>query len=67
MRLDKKFNKEEIELLDQYRYANKLVIDCLNSGCNVSPEVRREIEETLLLPIAEIERRKAEGGSTSGT
>ncbi|WP_445251228.1 NACHT C-terminal helical domain 2-containing protein [Microcoleus sp. herbarium5] len=27
---------------------------CLNSGCNVSPAVRQEIEETLLLPIANI-------------
>ncbi|HEY9299806.1 MAG TPA: hypothetical protein VIQ31_26285 [Phormidium sp.] len=67
MPLDKEFNKEEIELLDQYRYANKLVTDCLNSGCNVSAEVRQEIEETLFLPIAEIERRKVESNSTSSS
>ncbi|WP_372726748.1 hypothetical protein [Nostoc sp. TCL26-01] len=40
--------------------ANKLLIDCLNSVCNVREKVRQEIEETLLLPIAEIEKRKRE-------
>ncbi|WP_445251178.1 NACHT C-terminal helical domain 2-containing protein [Microcoleus sp. D3_18a_C4] len=34
----------------------KLLVDCLNSGCNVSPTVRQEIEETLLLPIANIQK-----------
>ncbi len=37
-----------------YYDANKLLVDCLNSGCVVSDEVRQEIEDTLLLPIAEI-------------
>jgi hypothetical protein len=30
----------------------------MNSGCVVSDEVREEIEETLLLPIADIEKRQ---------
>jgi hypothetical protein len=64
--LNQKFSKEEIELLEQYRYAHKLLVDCLNSGCNVSLEVRQQIEETLLLPKDEIERRKAEDNGTSG-
>ncbi|MGL4503599.1 MAG: NACHT domain-containing protein, partial [Planktothrix sp.] len=51
---------EEGQLLEQYSYANKLLLDCLNSDCYVSREVREEIEETLLLPIAEIEKRKIE-------
>ncbi|WP_445305773.1 NACHT C-terminal helical domain 2-containing protein [Microcoleus sp. T2B6] len=34
----------------------KLLVDCLNSGCNVSPAVRQEIEETLLLPISHIQK-----------
>lgn len=42
------------ELLRQYYNANKLMVDCLNSGCVVSPKMR-EIGETLLLSIAEIE------------
>ncbi|MBD2121994.1 NACHT domain-containing NTPase [Trichocoleus sp. FACHB-262] len=47
------------ELLRQYYSANKLLVDCLNSDCYVSREVRQEIEDTLLLPIAEIEKYKA--------
>jgi hypothetical protein len=35
-----------------------LLLECLNSDCCVSPEVREEIEETLLLPIDEIEKWK---------
>ncbi|MFW9263511.1 NACHT domain-containing protein [Nostoc sp. CALU 546] len=46
------------ELLRQYYDANVLLIECLNSDCCVSPEVRQEIENTLFLPIVEIERRK---------
>jgi hypothetical protein len=44
------FNPEQKELLDCYCDANKLLIDCLNSSCVVSNEVREEIENTLLLP-----------------
>lgn len=42
----------------QYYESNKFLIECLRSGCYVSPEVREEIEETLLLPIEEIEKWK---------
>ena len=35
-----------------------LLVDCLNSDCNVSPEVKKEIEQTLLLPMSEIEKRQ---------
>jgi predicted NACHT family NTPase len=52
---DWQFNEHQKELLKQYYEANKLLVDCMNSGCNVSPTVRNKIEETLLLPIAEIE------------
>lgn len=55
------FSDEQKELLHQYYDANRLLVDCMNSGCVVSDEVRKEIEETLLLPIAEIEGRKSEG------
>lgn len=54
---DWQFSQEQKELLRQYYDANKLLVDCLNSGCNVSGEVRREIEDTLLLPLAEIKNR----------
>lgn len=54
---DWQFNDEQKQLLRQYYDANQLLVDCLNSDCYVSREVRQEIEETLLLPIAEIEKR----------
>jgi predicted NACHT family NTPase len=47
------------ELLRQYLEANLLLVNCLNSNCYVSRSVREEIEDTLLLPIAEIEKRKS--------
>jgi predicted NACHT family NTPase len=55
---DWQFSDEQKERLQQYYDANKLLVDCLNSDCYVSREVRLEIEETLLLPIAEIEQRR---------
>jgi predicted NACHT family NTPase len=55
---DWQFSEEQKKLLQQYYDANKLLVDCLNSDCEVTAEVRQEIEDTLLLPIAEIEKRK---------
>lgn len=55
---DWKFSNAQKEKLRQYYDANKLLVDCLNSDCYVSRDVRQEIEETLLLPISEIEKRK---------
>jgi hypothetical protein len=54
---DWEFSEQQKELLKQYYDANKLLVDCLNSSCNITPAVREEIEETLLLPLAEIEQR----------
>ncbi|MEA5500671.1 NACHT domain-containing protein [Limnoraphis robusta] len=51
-------NLAEQDLLEQYYDANLLLVECLNSDCYVSREVRQEIEETLLLPIEEIEKWK---------
>ncbi|WP_292857146.1 NACHT domain-containing NTPase [Nostoc sp. LPT] len=47
---DWQLNKAQKMLLEQYYYANKLLMDCLNSDCYISREVRQEIEDTLLLP-----------------
>ncbi|MBD2087097.1 NACHT domain-containing NTPase [Trichocoleus sp. ST-U3] len=55
---DWQFSKQQRELFNQYYDANLLLVKCLNSDCYVSREVRQEIEDTLLLPIAEIEKRK---------
>jgi hypothetical protein len=54
---DWQFSKQQQELLQQYYDANTLLVDCLNRSCNVTPAVRSNIEETLLLPIALIEQR----------
>ncbi|WP_146110874.1 NACHT domain-containing protein [Nostoc sp. 'Peltigera membranacea cyanobiont' N6] len=44
----------------QYYHASVTLVQCLNSGCKISDKLREDIEETLLLPIAEIEKRKRE-------
>jgi hypothetical protein len=55
-RRDWSFSEHQEELLWKYYDANKLLVDCLNNTPSVSPEVRSHIEDTLLLPIAEIEK-----------
>ncbi len=55
---DWQFNKEQQDLLHKYCFANKVIVDCLNSDSYITPKVRSYIEETLLLPIAEIEKHK---------
>ncbi|MEH2460015.1 NACHT domain-containing NTPase [Nostoc sp.] len=52
------FSVQQKELFNQYYYANQLLISCLRSDCYVSLEVRQQIEDTLLLPIAEIKQRQ---------
>ncbi|MBD2770777.1 NACHT domain-containing protein [Iningainema tapete] len=52
------FNKQHKELLQQYYDANVLLVECLNSDCYVSREVRQKIEDELLLPITKIEKRQ---------
>ncbi|MBH8554587.1 NACHT domain-containing NTPase [Nostocaceae cyanobacterium CENA357] len=46
---DWQFNQQQMELLQQYYYANKLLVDCLNCAVNITPMLRQEIEEALLL------------------
>ena len=52
------FNDQQKQMLRQYYDVNRLLVDCLNNSSDVSPEVRSHIEDTLLLPIAEIEKRR---------
>jgi hypothetical protein len=59
---DWKFTDEQKVKLQEYYDANLLLANCLNSECYVSREVREEIEATMLLPVAEIEKWKAENG-----
>jgi predicted NACHT family NTPase len=51
---DWQFSEERRQLLQQYYDANKLLVDCLNSDCYVSREVRAAIEDQLLLPMASL-------------
>ncbi|MEH1771091.1 MAG: NACHT domain-containing protein [Nostoc sp.] len=47
------FSPKQQQVLQQYYDANQLLIDCLNSNCEVTGVVRQEIEASLLLPIKE--------------
>jgi len=47
------FSEEQKKLLERYWEANKLLLDCLDIGCEVSPELELCIVDTLLLPVDE--------------
>jgi predicted NACHT family NTPase len=53
------FTKEDTDKLQKYYHANILIASCLQID-NFTPLIRKEIEETLLLPIAEIEELQRE-------
>jgi predicted NACHT family NTPase len=55
---DWQFSEQQKSLLRKYYDANILLVNCLNSASNVSPAVRQEIEEKLLLPIANIKKNR---------
>ncbi|OUC13157.1 MAG: hypothetical protein B0A82_18605 [Alkalinema sp. CACIAM 70d] len=48
------FKKSQEYELKQYYDTNKFLVDCLQGECSVSPQVRQEIEETLLLPLSQL-------------
>jgi len=52
-------NERQKQKLEEYYDANNLLINCLMIS-KVSLKIRKDIEETMLLPIAEIEKRKRE-------
>jgi predicted NACHT family NTPase len=45
------FSQSKLKLIQQYYDASKLLVDCLESDCYVSREVREEIVNSLLLPL----------------
>jgi predicted NACHT family NTPase len=51
------FSEKQRKALRDYYSGNRFLVECLNSS-EVSHEVWQEIEDTLLLPIAEIEKRQ---------
>ncbi|MBD2203891.1 NACHT domain-containing NTPase [Calothrix sp. FACHB-1219] len=54
---DWQFTDAQKELLLNYYNANELLVNCLNSDCYVSREVRQEIEDNLLLPMSELKKK----------
>ncbi|MEM6836823.1 MAG: NACHT domain-containing NTPase [Cyanobacteria bacterium P01_C01_bin.120] len=52
------FTPEQQQVLKRYYDANQLLVDCLNSNCEVTTAIREEIEATLLLPQQALEDRE---------
>jgi hypothetical protein len=46
---DWQFTQEDVQCLEKYIETNQLLVDCLNSECSLSPEVRAELEKNLLV------------------
>jgi predicted NACHT family NTPase len=52
------FRPEQQRVLQGYYDANQLLMDCLNSNCEITTTIRQEIETSLLLPQKELEDRE---------
>jgi predicted NACHT family NTPase len=52
------FSEPQQEVLQRYYDANQLLLDCLNSNCEVTAAIRQEIESSLLLPTQELQDRE---------
>ncbi|MFW9259827.1 NACHT C-terminal helical domain 2-containing protein [Nostoc sp. CALU 546] len=57
---DWQLSDDQIQVLKKYYDANKLLVNCINSAYGASFKVINELKETLLLPIAEIEKCERE-------
>ena len=55
------FSLAQQQVLQRYYDANQLLVDCLNSNCEVTAVIRQEIEATLLLPQTALEDREWQG------
>jgi hypothetical protein len=54
----KQLTEEQKRVFQHYHVVNWILLEYLKSNASISHELKAEIEETLLLPIAEIEKRK---------
>jgi hypothetical protein len=54
---DFRFENSKCQEIEQYINANKFLVELLKIENSASPEARQEIEDNLLLPIAELKRR----------
>lgn len=52
------FRPEQQQVLEGYFDANQLLMDCLNSNCEITTTIRQEIEASLLFPQKELEDRE---------
>lgn len=55
---DWQFGSEQKNILKQYYNSIKLLVECIYRTPKITDKTIQEIEETILLPIAEIEKRK---------
>jgi len=44
-------SQSQVNGLNSYLYANKLIVDCLNADCYITREVREKVLDELLLPL----------------
>ncbi|MEQ8971565.1 MAG: hypothetical protein RIE73_14365 [Coleofasciculus sp. C1-SOL-03] len=51
MGLEQWYDDNDFEVLQWYLDANKLLVDCMNSGCEVPEELRSRIEDNLFMPL----------------
>ena len=51
-------SKEESKVLDNYFYANKLMVDCKEAASQVSQDTWNQIEARMLLPKSSWEKLK---------
>ncbi len=61
---DELFKKPLKDSLKKYYDLNQYLFNCLTNNSDISPKLRDEIENTLLLPIAEIELKKSDRSPT---
>jgi predicted NACHT family NTPase len=59
---DLDFSPEQEQALRQYHSSSLFLWECLNTDCYVDRNIREYIQETLLLPVIEIEKIKIERG-----
>lgn len=56
LRISFQLNAKDLNAFQEYYHSIKTIIDCLNSDCYVTKATRQYIEDTLLLPLSEIEK-----------
>ena len=44
-------SESELKALDNYFYANLLMVECKNAAVRISPKTWKEIESRMLLPV----------------